>query len=754
MSVAQVQVAEDEVPLVAPERLTQVAFMVLLALMVARATMVELVRDPFQVSPGQAYTPLGTGPGATVVLNMLCLLPAALVLVRRVVSGEYAMGRSWGALVWVGMGLLAVGSGAWASDAFSAVVTGSTLVAAGAMAWAGAQLVRSWARFRVVLAVCVGLLAVYVAQGLYYRFAELPMLQEQVERSKDRILRERGFTPGTFAAEQFMRRISGGEMIGFGSSPNTYAAMLVLLGVVSGGLLVQGMRDRRDAMLLLVTGAAIGLGVWVLSYTRSTTAWATPVMAAGVVAVGWRLRGVIAERRRTFFVLGVGLFVGAMAAVVAHGLYHGTLPGASLNFRWRYWVGSWSLFREHMGWGVGYANFGPFYLAHRLPAAAEEIKDPHNLFARFGTELGVVGLVLCGVWLLWSGWEATQAATAPRRRGLTIGPMGLAGVVALATALNVVLTIDWTAGSDWVVLELFKRLMFAGVLVVAAALSVVVSTTDARGEDAPAELALLATGAGLLVFLVHNLIDFSFFENGAMAVAAVLLGSVVGVRGVAGTGGNAGKAGRVVAGVWLGVIGVSLVAFTAVVVNPALRGETLARRGDESMRTAVRPDREGGGLWSERVQQAALEYRAAFDAMPWNADYAVRSARAWIVGRMGLPNIREMLDLAIAADPRAIQSRLDRARLELQVPEGDVGLALDQLRAVSRINPTDVGLRLEFAETLARAGRTEEARGEIRRALDYDDKLDPAEPKRMSAEKRRDAERRIESLATAPAAKP
>ena len=46
-------------------------------------------------------------------------------------------------------------------------------VSAGAIAWAAAQVVRSWGRFRAVAAVMVGILLVYGAQGLYYRYVEL-----------------------------------------------------------------------------------------------------------------------------------------------------------------------------------------------------------------------------------------------------------------------------------------------------------------------------------------------------------------------------------------------------------------------------------------------------------------------------------------------------------------------------------------------------------------------------------------------------
>ncbi|MFN4244050.1 MAG: O-antigen ligase family protein [Tepidisphaerales bacterium] len=767
-------------PLLGAHALTRLALLLALSVVVARATMLELVRDPFEVSPGQAYTPLGPGPGATLVLNALCVLSAVLVLLRRAIDPSYRLASVWASGLWVALGVLATASAAWTNDRYVTVLTSSTLLASGALAWTFSQTVRSWGRLRLVLAVAVGLLAVYAVQGIYYRYAELPLLQEQVERSKEQILRERGFQPDTFAAEQFLRRISGGEMIGFGSSPNTYAAALVMLAVTAGGVLAQGLVQRKDPVLLAAPAIAILMAAWMLPYTRSTTALVTPLLGAGLVAAtwlgrDWLGRDWLARHRTALFWAGVAAVVAGIAAVVAHGMYHGGLPGASLNFRWRYWLGAWALWREHGAWGVGYGNFGAWYLAYRLPAAAEEIRDPHNLLVRFATELGWAGLVLSVLWLLRSAWELTRAPRGDGGGRSSAGPWALTAVVAAATALSVPLTIDLSADAAWVVLELFKRLMFMGVLLVVGGLSVLSSRTSARGDTSPAELARVAVVAALGVFLLHNMIDFSLFEPGPMAMAAMLWGAACGSRaereetgevpaGAADghTGGGAVRwASAAAAAGLLAALGV----WAAFVAVPVVRGDRLAREADELLRTSaldapprsrsLTPATPGGtglrggpvrdGLASERVQLAAMRYADAFRVVPWNAEYAMKSARAWLVGRMSLVNIREMLDAAIAADPRHVRYRLDRARLELLLAgdEADLDRALTELETATRLNPTDVPIRLEYAEALLRAGRVGEAVGQWRLALSYDDRLDPTEPKRMTAQQRASVERRI-----------
>lgn len=741
-------------PLLSLARLGQIALVLALAVVVARATVLELVRDPFEVVPGQVYAPVGTGPCVTLFLNLLALVPALLVLSRRALLGDRPLSGAWAPLLLAALGVLATASAYWASDKFPSLITGSTLVAAGALCWAIAQTVRSWGRFRLVTALLAGMLLVYGTQGLFYRFVELPDLQAEVERSRERILEERGLEPGSFAAEQFMRRISAGEMVGFGSSPNTYAAVVVMLAIVTAGLFAHGIANRRDPVLMVMLVAGLVVAIWVGSYTRSRTAMATPMIAAAIVAGAWLLRGHAARYRSVLFAAGVG-FVGLMVvAVVGHGLYHGSLPSDSMNFRWRYWVGSWPLFLDHLWAGVGYANFGAHYLAHRLPAAAEEIRDPHNLFVRFATELGIGGLLLSVAWLVRGGWEATRPITytdaggnsVPAVRGLPIGVGSLAAVCGLGMLLNIFASVDFSADAPFVVIELFKRLMFLGVLVVGATLAFITSRASTRPDDAPARWSLWAAGAAVAVFLIHNLVDFSLFETSSLFLFAALFGAVIGVRSGS-PAAEASNTGRIGAGcVALGVVAGGVV-FATTIALPICGAEHRAREGDEFLRTS----RTGSGPPSfERVAASAEAYRRAFEAVPYNAEYAARVSRAWSSGRTNLPEIRRYLDLAVATDPMAIRPMLDRARLELVLPAGqaDLTVSLGLYDRITRLNPNDVILRVEYATLLERMGRGVDARAELETALRFNDLLDPTEPKRLSPDKLAALRARVAAMPT------
>ena len=62
----------------------------------------------------------------------------------------------------------------WAGDKFESLVLAFHLVAAAALFWAMAQLVRSWVRLRLVAGLCLGVLLIYIAHGITYRFYDVP----------------------------------------------------------------------------------------------------------------------------------------------------------------------------------------------------------------------------------------------------------------------------------------------------------------------------------------------------------------------------------------------------------------------------------------------------------------------------------------------------------------------------------------------------------------------------------------------------
>ncbi|MGB7160372.1 MAG: O-antigen ligase family protein, partial [Tepidisphaeraceae bacterium] len=526
-----------------PARLTQLAFVLALAVVFARGTMLESVRDSIDVDFRADAVPRGAGPAAGLVLDLITCLPALLVLVRRLVDPTFVLRWAWSHLAFGLLAACAALSTLWTADRFLALVTGAHVVAAAALLWAMAQLVRSWLRLRLVAGVCFGLLLASTAHGLIYRFVDLPDMRRSWEQQKDEILKQRGWEPGSFSAIQFERKVLNGEMIGFHVSPNAYAAVLVLLAVVSAGVAIQRFVHRDEpAWGAAVLGAVI-VSIVVIRWTNSRTAMATLVWAAGAFGVLALARGWLAHNaRKVYWACAIACVLGVFA-VASHGVYHGGLFEGrfsnSLHFRWRYWVGAERVFEERPMLGVGWSNFGNFYLAHRLPEASEEVKDPHNFLVRAFVELGIVGGALLVAWLARMGWELTRPIVPPApaddappdpeysmRRAL----LTMSAVAGIGFVLNVAASVDFAESGAFAFVECFKRLLYASLLLAGGLLVAIRSSKRQELDARPAPWVLYGCLIGLGTMLLQNLIDLSLFEAGPMMIFAMVAGAAGGVR--------------------------------------------------------------------------------------------------------------------------------------------------------------------------------------------------------------------------------
>ncbi|HSU68980.1 MAG TPA: hypothetical protein VLJ39_19010, partial [Tepidisphaeraceae bacterium] len=293
-------------------RLTQAAFLLSLILVAARMTMQEILRNVALPVPGAPPTPSLPGPATSIGLDLLCCVPALLVLSRRLVDRSFALrlGCSHLAmLLLAGWTLLSV---LWSGDKFAALVNAMHCAAALSLLWSTSQLVGSWLRLRAVAALAFGLLVVLLVQGYYFRFVDLPDLQQNWKEHRAELLHQQGTATNTTEAAQIGKNVENGVPTGFNVSRNTYAAVLVLLMIVSAGLALQKRRDADGWAWVAPILAGIALGLWMLYlYVQSKTAFATPLIAAAVLAWMWRgkSRGTteLGTRRRRYWI-GVAFF--------------------------------------------------------------------------------------------------------------------------------------------------------------------------------------------------------------------------------------------------------------------------------------------------------------------------------------------------------------------------------------------------------------------------------------------------------------
>src|SRR5215469_9689580 len=85
--------------------LTRIAFALALVLVIARATIAEVVVDATAPVPGAAAAPATAGPATGLVLDLFFLLPAILVLARRAFDRRFVIRFSWAHLLMFALAL-------------------------------------------------------------------------------------------------------------------------------------------------------------------------------------------------------------------------------------------------------------------------------------------------------------------------------------------------------------------------------------------------------------------------------------------------------------------------------------------------------------------------------------------------------------------------------------------------------------------------------------------------------------------------
>lgn len=722
-----------------PERwgiLTRGAFLLLLALVAARCCMTEIFRDPTPVTPGAGSAPRAAGPATSVLVDLLLCVPAILVLGRRVFDGKYVVRLGWSHLLFGLFAGWAVVSTAWAADRFAAIVNGFHWVAAAAVVFAGSQLVRSWRRIRIVAAVGVGLLLIYGGLGLHKRLVDHPdFVRDWDKRGKAAYMRETGLTEHDFQLVQMDRKIRGGELVGFSTSANTYAAGIVVLAVIGMGVAAQRWVDGRRGVAVALA-AAVPVLAFALHHTHSRLAYLTPVLGLfALVALRW-IGPWLAAKHRKAFVLGVVAFGLGVAAVAGHGLYHGSLVEQSMTNRWYYWTGAARVVKQRPVLGVGLGNFGLYYPEVRPPLGVEEVADPHNVLVKAFAELGVVGGGLMIALLGVLAWEMTRpnapvvpAAAEKPTRWL---PMALTLAI-LAAVLNFLFSHDWEQEAAWLVLNLMAAVAGAVLMVVGLAAGALRGLDPAEVDDAAAPWVLRGVLVALGVLFVHNLIDFSLSEPGVLSLFALLVGAVLGLRHPSVAGKSKRTAGAVVA--LSAAVLAWMVALGLVWLRTAL-AESAGARGDAMVRAATPGN-------PAPLEQARVAYTQAMEAQPLNAEYPYRLANVLFLRNDHRTYVEGMIARAIEGNPRAIRyHRLRGQYAASREPVDAEGLRLGYQRALA-LDPRQVQVRIEYAEALARAGDLDNSAEQLREALRYDEQLPKDEPKRLAPARRRELEERL-----------
>jgi O-antigen ligase len=720
------------------------AFVLALAVVIARITTPDGLRDPWEISPGSPPVASSPGPGTALVMDLLACVPALLVFLRSVIDSQYPLLRRSSHILLFALTTWAVLSTVWSVDRFAAAVTSAHFFAAACLLWAMSQLVRCPAHLRLVGALAFGLLLVLLVQSALYRFMDVPENIAFWEQNKADILKEHNWQPDSFAATQFERKLTSGELVGFFNSANTLAATGVLLFFSCVGIGLQKWKDRESPNWLILSGVAALALLWVLICARSKTSAATPLLGIAGLLVFFRLRRRLTPANHTlhFWMAAAAAGLG-IVAVVGHGLYHhGLFPGHfsnSLDFRWKYWVASAGVFASHPWVGVGYSNFGYYYLAHRLPEAAEEIKDPHNFLVRFLVELGLVGGSLCIAWLLRLFYELTlpggAGETSPGESSSLMTIRSIPLFVIAGMLLSIAANTDFSLGVGDTIALLLKPLLYMLALLLGTMAASMLTQHSWSLDSRAAPIVWYCAVTGLVLFLLHNLIDFSFFEVGPMFLFMTLLGSAQGVSSLRSPGPTSRRR-SAIAAIAATIVWISAAVFLVV---PVLVAEQAAGAANELIRTASKtPDSQTASHF--RLAQQSLATASHF--VPYNSDYVFRQAELFL--RLGdLDQAKSLISQCKQINPRLIDSYLLEANFQLSQPNPDVAIVRSDFQTILQLNPNDISFHLQYASALQRFGQLDEARAQYQQALSANNALPPGEPKRLSPQQVEDIEGKI-----------
>jgi len=276
---------------------------------------------------------------------------------------------------------------------------------------------------RAVLATMVGVAVALSAVGYLQAFYTMPRDRAYYEQIKDdpRAMAAavgHWYPRGSPERQLYEQRLYSTEPTATFALANSLAGFLAPWLVVAVGL---GAAGRHDAHLdwpdrLRLAGLAVVIaGCLLLTKSRS----AIVATVVGLVLLAWIARKDW-SRRLAWIAAGLATAVTLAIPVALTGWWdRQVLTEASKSFFYRlqYWRATWGMITDHPWLGCGPGHFQQTYTAYRLPAASEEIQDPHNFFlelwATAGTPAAILIVVVLASFALAIRRSASRAQASP-----------------------------------------------------------------------------------------------------------------------------------------------------------------------------------------------------------------------------------------------------------------------------------------------------------------------------------------------------
>ncbi len=443
--------------------------------------------DPFVFSPPV----IGLTPSKAILFNLGVVGASSLTILglwlkRSTVSlaaaGFFAVGCAWIAH--------------HAFHSFESLLAGSNLLAIMCVFLVASCAHKVGDAQRMLLAIGIGFVMLLLVMGAYEVWVIHPQTLENYEQTRDSFLAARGWSPGSFEALAYERRLLQAEPLAWFGLTNVFASFAasgaavllalawsirgertksVILGVTLGlcglaalaGLVISGAKGGIGAF-----GLGMIISMLVFKAKPSSITKQTIVLSSMLVIIGIVLRGMIGER------------IGEL----------------SLLFRSHYLVGSLRMFFEHPIFGVGPNAFQEHYAIVKPSLSPEDVASPHNLPFELIATLGLGGLAIIGLFIQrLANASPIQITPDDKEQTKTLGQSKRElQVVMLSIAIAAVVSIRFGAqvmNTQLLGIQLVGSLLWAG-------LAIVVLKSKIKQEHLQRALFI-----GALVLMIHAMIE-------------------------------------------------------------------------------------------------------------------------------------------------------------------------------------------------------------------------------------------------------
>jgi O-antigen ligase len=658
-------------------------------------------------------------PARTAALDLFILMTAAgLTLARLRQRESYRWtGLELGTLV---IAAAAIISSAYAGNKRIAINAATDWVCLPILTMLLVQLLKRPSQIRLLLCITLASAAVQAYSCFEQVFISFPETRAEYEKSKVEFWAGQGIDLDSPQARLFEARLNSAEATGYLTHSNVTGGCLALTAFTAAAWAWQRKQSKTPRPFIIIPSILAGALISAAILTKSKGAIIAAAAGILLVLIRWKLAPWINLHPVRARRLGWGFVAGGIAALIGHGLYHGSLPGDSLNFRWQYWTASAQMVADHPITGVGSENFGRKYLQYKSVEAVEDVARPHNFLVAAASEWGIPGLV--GIVLLAVGATAAATRHRPNRppASVTIDDLpekdsSIIGwsVGITATVFAVRLLLLNSTNSAYLLIETAAP---AFIFLVTFILIGVESKEQVSLTAKPIATIAVGINIALFVFLLQDGINFALHIPGAATTFFALLAVPIALRSPATESSapihaapfhaapfHAATAQRAFrAKLILAALSAAILAHSLLTVEPTQVVAKAKRAADSIVNGRDRLQRQPPPI-DELIANA--KKKDPFDPTPWELDWQFQSSSPVAAG-VTPEKCLSLINAAIARDPYA--TRLWRIKMNWHAFQGRVDFedrapAIEAARMLTRLHPTAPESWIALGDRLAEA---------------------------------------------------